>query len=144
LTCGSYEFIKGRFPEFYERPYIPTFHEAKRDVGKWLNEQPNRPIDKQCLAVLLAGISSLEQEIDMYEADEERIWALMPELRNIDAQYELHEAVAEKVKARDTVWVARFENMQFVCDSMKTALSMQSSAAIGITVSEATVFTKGK
>ena len=34
-------------------------HDARRELGKWLNEQPNRDVDKFALAVLIAAFDAL-------------------------------------------------------------------------------------
>ncbi len=45
--------------------------------------------------------SGIEIENALYKADIERIWDLMPELRNTDACYAIHEAVQEKLRTQD-------------------------------------------
>lgn len=40
----------------------------------------------------------LKYQIEMYKDDIERVWDLMPELRNTDSCYELFEAVHEKIE----------------------------------------------
>ena len=44
------------------------------------------------------GMDESDTAIALYQEDVARIWALMPELRNTDAQYEIHEAVQEKIE----------------------------------------------
>ncbi len=39
---------------FDHGPQAPSIEEAARDVGKWLNERPNRPIDLRHVAMLCA------------------------------------------------------------------------------------------
>ena len=42
-------------PEAYDHgPQATTIEEAARDVGKWLNERPNRPLDLRHVAMLCA------------------------------------------------------------------------------------------
>jgi len=47
---------------------------------------------------LLAEMEQDKASLVLYANEVERIWALMPELRNTEAHYELHEAVHEKLR----------------------------------------------
>lgn len=41
--------------------------DARREIGKWLNDEPNRPIDRQALAELCAGYDMLRTGHQRYE-----------------------------------------------------------------------------
>lgn len=45
-------------------------------------------------------------ELSLYAEDVERCWSHMPELRDTEHHYELHEAVSEVVRQRDELCVA--------------------------------------
>jgi len=71
---------------------------------KWTKPLLNEPLqlDKDAeITQLRQRIAELELENALYAADEKHCWNHIPELKNTDAQYELHEAVgvlAERIK----------------------------------------------
>ena len=55
---------------FDHGPQATSTEEAARDVGKWLNERPNRPIDLRHVAMLCAHATAAHQQ----EAQEPVAW----------------------------------------------------------------------
>ncbi len=55
---------------FDHGPQATSIDEAARDVGKWLNERPNRPIDLRHVAMLCAHATAAHQQ----EAQEPVAW----------------------------------------------------------------------
>jgi len=41
---------------------------ARREIGKWLNEQPNKDIDRQALAELCAEYDEIRRDAERYRA----------------------------------------------------------------------------
>lgn len=80
-----------------DTPQATTIAEAARDVGKWLNERPNRPIDLRHVAMLVAHAMQPQAEavpiVDrVYEAAK----------RLVDhADFQLGGVLSAKSKARD-------------------------------------------
>ena len=54
-------------------------------------------LDQEKDPTLLEQLKQAEYVAQMYSAEHERIWELMPELRNTESYYELFEAVQEKL-----------------------------------------------
>src|ERR1035437_4797158 len=76
---------------------VATFKEVAPEIhrnhGDWVIE-----IAKQYEGFLTSPCKSdLEIQVALYQSDAERIWALMPELRNTESHYELFEAVEAKI-----------------------------------------------
>lgn len=58
--------------------------EALREVSKWLNEQPNRPIDRQAVAVLCAALATPTASGDMVSVPRELIRSTLAHLEFIE------------------------------------------------------------
>ncbi|MFA6072465.1 MAG: hypothetical protein WC810_28205 [Janthinobacterium sp.] len=63
------------------------------------------------IAELKASIEKLETENALYQADADRILAMMPELCNTDDNYELHEAVQAKIAGLEAE-LANYNNQE--------------------------------
>lgn len=57
------QLVEAAQQESFDRsPQATSIEEAARDVGKWLNERPNRPIDLRHVAMLCAHATAAHQQ----------------------------------------------------------------------------------
>lgn len=86
--------------EFKDGRYIPRTNMARYgEAVLAIAERQNCRFEgwQAAAAQYAEKIARLEISYALYSAEENLIWELMPELRNTDSQYELHEAVHEKI-----------------------------------------------
>lgn len=95
--CEGNEFVKKVVEPFEAK----TLEEATAEIVRQIN-LPAQPYEVKLASVkeLRQHVVNLEMQIALYQDDVERIWALMPELRNTDAHFEIHEAVQEKLSIK--------------------------------------------